>query len=225
MLRHRHSVVTKEVKVEKFIKSLNFLSFLLIIALLHGCTYHIKVKQEKKPEFQEQHEKIPLNVGLYLSDRTRNYFIAARKPGADFKLLVGDAISENAPESLRMIFPNLTVIDDKDSVDTNVDRIITLDFERSTNLKIGTFAFSEHTAWVELQCKVYDKSWNLLWKDSAHGKISDKPHAGAAVGGVIGLAVVQQKLGEIVNESLTKALEHLNEQILKHGKDPILKAN
>jgi len=207
--------------MSKSINTLKLLSFLLIAVLLSGCTYQIKVRQAKMPEFQDNHEKILLNVGLYLSKETRNYVIAESYGGL-FKFLIGESIAASAPESLRMIFPNLTVIDDKDKVDANVDRIITIDFGRSTKFKMGALVISEHRAWIELRCKVYDKKWNLLWKKSALGKISRTPNVAVVF---VHYTIFHKELGKIVNESLTEALEWLNVWISTTGKDAILKAS
>ncbi len=224
MLGHGHSVVIKEVQVKKFINSLKFLSFLLIIVLLQGCTYQIKVKQADIPASQEKYEEIPLNVGLYLSKEVRDYVIVEKKMGSTFKFPIGDSITASALESLRLIFPNLTVIDNKDNVFANIDRIITIDIGRSTRVRLGRLTISTHRTDIELRCKVYDNRWNLLWKKSARGTSSGKIGAGyALLGGLIMMEVLKTKLSGIVSQSLTKALEQLNEKISTTGKEAIIK--
>lgn len=199
--------------------SLKLLAFVLIIVLLKGCTYHVQVKQDKITAFQERPERFPLSVGLYLSNETRKHVIEKHKMGATFEFLIGDAIEASAPESIKMIFPKMSIIHDKASMDVDIERIITIQFGPATNVTLGATPISEHAAIVELLCEVYDKEWNSLWKGSVREKVARKPSAGVVLGGLMGNIVLRKELGMIIDECLITALEQLNEQIVTSGKD------
>ncbi|MDI6728745.1 MAG: hypothetical protein QMD44_07485 [Thermodesulfovibrionales bacterium] len=195
-----------------------------VIFLFHGCTSTITVKQDSV-KFRERTEKLPLNVGLFLSDTTKNYLLSEETPSGTLNFQVGNALEASAIESLKKAFHDVSFIQKKDEIRPDIERIIIIEFGPSTKFIYGGATLSEHTATVELLCGVYDRKWNILWKGTANGSVARTTgEAGVAslIIGMLGESIQLKALGSIVNDSLTAALENLNDQILILGKDVIM---
>lgn len=198
--------------------------FVMVVILLQGCTHNISVKQDSIM-FQDRAEKLPLNVGLFLTEETRNYIVSAKKTDT-YNFMIGEALEASATESLKKVFQTVSVIHDKTNVVTNVDRIVSIKFGPASKFKIGATVFSETASTVELMCKVFDKEWNLLWEGTSIS-VTSGTTAGKLTLGLLfapaGDAWLHKRFREMASESLIAALEKLNEQILSLGKEAILK--
>lgn len=200
------------------------LSVVIVLFVLQGCTsFTIPVKQNSLV-FQEREEKIPLNIGVFLSDEVRNYVITERYQGADWNFQIGEALEPSAVTSLQKIFITVSVIHDT-HVGSNIDRIVSLKFGPSSKFQHGWTSWAEHSATVELICEIYDRKWNLLWKGDSLETVSGTTgakEAGAFLITVFASQAVHNKIiGKTMNKSLTAALEQLNDQILTSGRDII----
>ncbi|MBI3592410.1 MAG: hypothetical protein HY099_02845 [Nitrospirae bacterium] len=196
----------------------------ILAFLMQGCANNISVKRDSVI-FRERAEKLPLSVGLFLSDKAQNYSISGEISSDTINFQIGKALESSATESLKKAFRAVSVIHEKTIIEPGIERIITLEFGPSSKFTYGGATLSEHTATVELICEVYDNKWTLLWKTTAHGAITRTTReAGVAfvIIGMLGESVQLKALGSIVNESLASALESLNDQILISGKDAIL---
>lgn len=178
-------------------------------------------------QFSERTEKLPLNVGLFLKEETRNYIISGKRTGTPtFNFQVGEAFETSVVESLKKVFQSASIVNDRANIMSNIERIVTISFGNASKIWLGRTTFSEHTSEIELNYEVYDNKWNLLWKRTAQSKVGKT--AGGSAGtqllfGAFGQAAYNNALGRIVNESLTAALEQMNEQILTSGREAILK--
>ena len=196
----------------------------VIPILLLGCISTITVKQDSV-KFRERAEKLPLSVGLFLSDTTKNYLMSEETPSGTLNFEIGKAIEASAIESLKKAFHEVSFIQKKTEIVPDIQRIIIIEFGPSTKFIYGGATLSEHTATVELLCEVYDRKWNILWKGTANGSVTRTTgEAGVAslIIGMLGESIQLKELGKIVNESLTAALENLNDQIMILGKDAIM---
>lgn len=197
---------------------------MIIVFLLQGCTsFRIPVKQDSLI-FQEREGKLPLNAGLFLSDETRTHVITERYQGADWNFQIGEALEPSAIKSLQKVFQTVSVVN-KENIDSNIDRIISLRFGPESNFKHGWTSWAQHTAVVELVYSVYDNKWNLLWEGTSLGTASDtsggKQIAAALLTVFTAQAVHNKIIGKTMHDSLTAALEQFNEQILTSGRDII----
>jgi hypothetical protein len=208
--------------------SVETLLLLSIISFLFtGCVSNIAVKGDNLVSFKERGEKLPLSVGLYTNDKTKKYFIKAPGPmGFGYNFLIGEVLETNAIESLKKIFPVLSVISNKTNISSDIERIINIEILPTSNFILGATHFSEQNSIVELGCEIYDSKWNLLWKGSSIGQVN-RSTGGAGVAPVLigpfGAAIQERALGNIVNETLALSLEQLNDKILMSGKNAILK--
>ncbi len=196
----------------------------VILSLLQGCASIITVKQDSV-KFRERAEKLPLRVGLFLSDTTKNYLMPVEIASDTLNFEIGKALEASAIESLKKAFHEVSFIQKKNEIRPDIQRIIIIEFGPSTKFIYGGAVLSEHTATVELLCEVYDRKWNMLWKGTANGSVARTTgEAGVAslIIGMLGESIQLKALGSIVNDSLTAALENLNEQILILGKDVIM---
>ncbi len=197
---------------------------LVIPILLLGCISIITVKQDSV-KFRERAEKLPLRVGLFLSDTTKNYLMPVEIASDTLNFEIGKAIEASAIESLKKVFHEVSFIQEKAAISPNIQRMVIIEFSLSSKFIYGGATLSEHTATVELLCAVYDRKWNMLWKGTANGSVTRTTgEAGVAslIIGILGESIQLKELGKIVNESLTAALENLNDQILVSGKDVII---
>ncbi|MCK4825435.1 hypothetical protein KA005_57335 [bacterium] len=202
------------------------LAFVTIAVLVQGCGVSnritISIKRDL-PNFQERAEKLPLSVGLFLDEKDKKYIITSTVMIVGYyDFMVGEALETSAIESLNKIFQEVSVIQEKGTVPSNIQRIITISFAPTSRFVLGTAGLSKHTAEVELICKVYDKDCNLLWKGSSIGNVHRATIGWWSAAGALGAARFQKEVGGVVNESLTAALERLNEQFLTSGKNAIL---
>ncbi|MCL4536727.1 MAG: hypothetical protein M1610_03945 [Nitrospirae bacterium] len=197
---------------------------LIVIFLLLGCISTITVKQDSV-KFRERAEKLPLSVGLFLSDTMKNYLMPGEIASDTLNFEIGKAIEASAIESLKKVFHDVSLIQEKAAISPNIQRIVIIEFSPSSKFIYGGATLSEHTATVELLCEVYDRKWNILWKGTANGSVTRTTgEAGVAslIIGMLGESIQLKELGKIVNESLTAALENLNDQIMILGKDAIM---
>lgn len=209
-------------------KYLRLVLMVLIVILLEGCaTLPISVKRNVV-FYLDRQEKIPIKIGLFLSNEEKNYTIRVRA----FEYKIGEALEEEATGSLRKVFLTVSVFNSKDKLLPDIDRIIAIKFGTETGtssyetveFKLFGGSTFQHTSKVELICEVYDRNWNLLWKVTALGtggpvKSFLRPFATPSEVGHHG--VKENK--DIIIHSLVLALEKLNDKILTSGKETILK--
>lgn len=214
-------------KEGNMIKGFNFAAGLIIVIVLQGCsTLHV---QRHMLSFQNRPEKLPLEVGLFLSDKERNYDITVLHRT---KFMIGEALEVAAVESLGKVFRAVSIFSEKDRVPPDIERIIIIKFSPETSASTsGGF----RKAKTELFCEVYGKEWNLLWKETSIGnatleieKIQFKFNilggaGGGAASGYAAAARNEREMIQINTESLVSALEQLNDKILTTGKEPILR--
>ena len=196
----------------------------VIPILLLGCISTITVKQDSV-KFRERAEKLPLRAGLFLSDTTKNYLMPVEIASDTLNFEIGKALEASAVESLKKAFHEVSFIQEKAAINPNIQKIIIIEFNPSSKFIYGGATLSEHTATVELLCEVYDRKWNMLWKGTANGSVTRTTgQAGVAslIIGMLGESIQLKALGSIVNDSLTAALENLNDQILILSKDVIM---
>lgn len=196
----------------------------VILSLLQGCASIITVKQDSV-KFRERAEKLPLRAGLFLTDTTKNYLMPVEIASDTLNFETGKALEASAIESLKKAFHEVSFIQEKAAINPNIQKIIIIEFNPSSKFIYGGATLSEHTATVELLCEVYDRKWNMLWKGTANGSVTRTTgQAGVAslIIGMLGESIQLKALGSIVNDSLTAALENLNDQILILGKDVIM---
>jgi hypothetical protein len=210
--------------------SVETLLLLLIIPFLFtGCiSTNLAVKSDNPVSFKEREKKLPLSVGFYISNETKKHFIKADGPmGSSYNFLIGEALETNAIESLRKIFPVVSVISNKTNIPSDIERIINIEILPTSNFILGATHFSEQKSKVELGCEIYDSKWNLLWKESSIGQVNrstgSAKGAAAVLLSLIGKSIQERALGDIVNETLALSLEQLNDKIIMSGENAILK--
>ena len=163
-------------------KSIFFLLGILIF-LVQGCATLIPestsepylVKPDRNTTFQERPDKLPLKVGLYLSDAARTYpIICSGKSGLtpiNLTFIAGETLEANAVESLKKSFSRVTVIKEKSNLSSDIERIISINFSPQSKIDRGSsFAVSpDRTVTVILDTTVYDNHWSEMWKIETKG--------------------------------------------------------
>lgn len=196
-----------------------------ICLILYGCATPIHV-QRGMFYFEDNPEKLPLKAGLYLDDKERNYDIPVLLGG---KFMIGEALELAATESLGKVFPTISLFNEKGKVTPDIERIIAIKFgpetSASTSFKPGLLKHEvKREAKTELFCEVYDKEWNLLWKETVIGNATLEYQKsawggmGGAMGGYAAGLQNESEMRYIVTKSLVRALEQLNDKILTSGK-------
>jgi len=139
--------------------------------------------------FQDKPEKLPLKAALYLDDKERNYDISVLLGS---KFMIGEALELAATESLGKVFPTISLFNEKGKVTPDIERIIAIKFgpETSASISLAPGLLKHEVkreAKTELFCEVYDKEWNLLWKETVIGNATLEYQKSAWGGGWVEL--------------------------------------
>ena len=206
-------------------KILILFAIVIITVLVSGCAVNNRIiipVTRNLMDFQNRTEKLPFNVGLFLEEKDKQYIISSTvMVVGKYDFMIGEALQQGSVKSLKEVFKDVTVIQDKNAVPTDVEKIINISFGPKSRFVLGAAAIGKHTADVELVCKVYDKDWNLLWQHNTVGNVRRATLRGLVPGGAMGAKKYQKAVGDVMNESLIAALEQLNEQIMMSGKNDI----
>lgn len=174
--------------------------------------------------FSERQGRIPARVGLYISEASRSYVVrqsvrkdaGMSKQTVDFTADVGAALEPNAVRSLGMIFDEVVVV--RDLAQTDVPRVVTIDVNPDSYIRMGPMTFSKHTVRIVLDCGVVGQGARL-WTGRFDSEAADASAAGLLAGGVFAVYARQKSLGamqQAAEESLYLDLEALNEQLLRN---------
>lgn len=204
--------------------------------VLYGCTTVVEIKRQDA-FYKDRPEKLPLRVGLFLSDKEKNHVLRAPTiPTTEYK--IGNALEVEAIASLKKVFSNISIVNNNEGVSPDIDRIIAIKFGpeakegdynvswETVEVKVFGGSKSKYVASVELICEVYDKNWNLLWKETLMVTANlerEFPGGGGAGGAYEIAAIAMQSREKVVINSLVSGLEQINDKILTSGKGPILR--
>lgn len=208
---------------------------LLFAVVLEGCS-NIKVVPDHTITLQERSDKLPLDVGLYLSKEFNNSMILGQggQPRSSIvgqHCLVGEALQSKVFESLSKVFRHVVIFNDKDKIPSHLERIINISLNPESCSTISDDGMVQSTTViVALDTSIYDNKWSLKWRTKTIGNVKDTcPECLAyalllPVGSFISISVERDFKSKIVNKSIVQALEQLNDQILTSGKTAILES-
>lgn len=141
----------------KFINKAIFISFFILFSV--GCTKHI---QPKLPETELNIEdKLPINVGLFLDEKTKNYVYKSTG-----KFLIGKAIRTVSLEALKTMFSEVEEVKAVEPFPSGVAGV--------AQVKLLAFYMSgrglAHDSYIVLEAVFIDDEGNKIWRDLILGE-------------------------------------------------------
>ncbi len=147
----------------------------LFFLLFAGCT-HVYKAPVNLVKVDQQREKIPLTVGLQLSDELRNAKWEKHVMGDTFVLPLGDALTQNAEAVSRHVFSEVAVTQGTNNEATGgVEAVLTPKMVVA-EWTWGATAFGASILSVMLEWKMEDLNGNIIWIDTVKGE--DKENTG-----------------------------------------------
>ncbi len=206
----------------------------VVLLIITGCAgIPTRATVSNNIPFADRSEKISKPVGLYISQKTKTYvakqFVrkdaGLSKDGLIFTLDFGQNIEANARRSLEKIFLSVIPLQTMELGSDKYSHIIQIEIDDQTVFDIGTFAFSEKTVNLYMECKLYNRSGEVLWGEIFNSEASrSNPKGwlaggGILIGGIWGTYARQaglDKLQEAAEENLWANLEMLNMRMLEN---------
>ncbi|MGZ5052351.1 MAG: tetratricopeptide repeat protein [Methylobacter sp.] len=153
----------------------NVLRILLSIAIItSGCVYNPPAVDSNRAmrQFETAAKKMPVRVGLYLSDDLKQYVYRRHKPGSDFQMKIGEHLPRIAMTMASTLFGDVTPVDRLPPYDENyrpdVEAVIRPEILFCYGNTVGAFE-ADAEAKIKLRVAVYDLGGNALWQDEAIG--------------------------------------------------------
>ena len=140
-------------------------SYVILITLhvfLAGCTtsYHLNT-ESFVPRYPRLTNPFPMNVALVVPAETSGF--AFTVPMRRWE--IGEAVSSHMASGLKAAFKDVVVLNDE-KAPPKAERIVVCSLRKRTELKLGMLVTSDHTANIDLDCKVLDASRKMLWEGS-----------------------------------------------------------
>jgi hypothetical protein len=190
---------------------------LLVFILMTACVHNIGIKGRESSFRDWPDKKIPLSVGLYISENSRTYVVKECERRCGFNILVGEALEKNAFTSLNKIFREVYVIEDKFNISPNIERIITVDINPASTVEFRPLDSNKSIS-IVLDSTIFDTKWNAIWEISTVENTRENTKSNDAliatvVSPVLGVLVQKDQYGRIGHMALVDALENLNKQL------------
>ncbi len=155
----------------------NIFYILLIIAMVtSGCAYNVPLVVDPIKDMRQSQlvkKKIPIKVGMYLSDDLKQYIYKQQKMGTTFQMRVGDYLLPIAMIMGSTMFDDVKLVNSlppyEDSYRPDVEAVIRPEILFFYGNTVG--AFSRYIkAKTKLRITAYDLGGNILWQDEAIGE-------------------------------------------------------
>jgi len=156
------------------LKSKAFYIFLMIAIMLSGCARNAPVVDSAKDsQARLARKKMPIKVGVYLSDDLKQYIYKQTKKATDFQMKVGQYLPQIAMTMGSAMFDDVVWVDSLPPYDDNyrpdVEAVIKPEILFCYGNTVGVFAGYQQ-AKIKLRVTVYGLDGNSLWQDEAIGE-------------------------------------------------------
>jgi hypothetical protein len=193
-------------------KSAIVLQSFAFLILLSGCVSRIGLK-EPLTFAPSSVSTIPIHLGVLFPDGMKHHSFKQR----GMELLVGKAVKENIGNSLLSSFQSVTVSTDTAELPATINAVANVRFDSGTDFNLPLTIFQEIKLTVVLDFKIIDKNTKaILWKTTARGE--KKGHQPPNLG-LLNISFVNAFYRNLTRDSVTMALDDLNEQIQTKGKE------
>ena len=152
-----------------------FYIFLMIAIITSGCAYNVPPVGSAKNNRQSQlaGKKMPIKVGMYLSDDLKQYIYKRPNKGAAFQMKIGEYLPQIAMTMGSAMFDNVVLVNSlppyDDSYRPDVEAVISPEILFCYGNTVGAFA-GYIEAKIKLRVAVYGLDGNTLWQDEAVGE-------------------------------------------------------
>lgn len=153
-----------------------FYIVLIIAIVMPGCAYNVPIVADPVKDMRQSRlvrKKLPIKVGMYLSDDLKNYIYEQQRMGTTFQMNVGQYL---APITMKMgsaMFDNVAVVNALPPYNGNyrpdVEAVISPEILSCYGDAVGSFS-GYIKAKIKLRVTVYDLDGNILWRDGAIGE-------------------------------------------------------
>jgi tetratricopeptide (TPR) repeat protein len=156
------------------LKSKAFYIFLMIAIMTSGCAYNVPpVDSAKDNQSQLSRKKMPIKVGMYLSDDLKQYIYQQPKKTSDFQMKIGQYLPKIAMTMGSAMFDDVVSVNAlppyDDSYRPDVEAVIRPEILFCYGNTVGVLA-GYLQAKIKLRVTVYGLDGNRLWQDEAIGE-------------------------------------------------------
>jgi tetratricopeptide (TPR) repeat protein len=141
-----------------------------------GCVYNVPLVVDPARDMKQafpRTNKIPIKVGVYLSDDLKNYVYRQEKMGLTFQMNVGKYLPPIAMQMASTMFESVIHVNSpppyRDSFKPDVEAVIVPEILYAHGNAVGILAgYIEAKAWIRITA--YDLSGKILWQDDKMGE-------------------------------------------------------
>lgn len=153
----------------------NVLRILLTITMItSGCVHNAPAVDSNKAMRQSElaGKKVPIKVGLYLSDDLKQYVYWRHKPGNDFQMKIGDHLPQIAMTMASTLFDDVAQVRGlppyDDGYRPDVEAVVRPEILFCYGNTVGALE-ADAEARIKVRVSVYDLGGNTLWQGEAVG--------------------------------------------------------
>ncbi|MGZ8238480.1 MAG: tetratricopeptide repeat protein [Methylobacter sp.] len=157
-----------------------FYVVLVIAIAASGCAYNVPIVADPVKDMRQSRlvrKKMPIKVGMYLSDDLKNYIYEQQRMGTTFQMNVGKYLLPIAMKMGSAIFDKVTLVNSLPPYDGNyrpdVEAVIRPEVLSCYGDAVGAFS-GYIKAKTKLRVTAYDLGGNALWQDEATGESKSK---------------------------------------------------
>lgn len=149
---------------------------LVISFLLGGCAFNVPLSVDPTKDMSQslpQIKKMPIKVGLFLSDDLKNYFYRQEKMGLTFQMNVGEYLPPISVQMASALFEDITVVNSlppyTDDYKPDVEAVVVPEILYAYGNAVGTLS-GYIDGKVMIRITAYDLSGSILWQDETLGE-------------------------------------------------------
>lgn len=153
-----------------------YILLIIITIVTSGCTWNIPLVVDPIKDMNQSQlgrKKMPIKVGMYLSDDLKQYVYKQQKMGMTFQMKVGEYLSPIGMKMSSAMFDDVILVNSlppyNDSYRPDVEAVIRPEILFCYGNAVGTFS-GYIEAKVKLRITAYDLDGNVVWKDEATGE-------------------------------------------------------
>jgi hypothetical protein len=141
-----------------------------------GCAYNVPIVADPVKDMRQSRlagKKMPIKVGLYLSDDLKNYIYEQQRMGTTFQMNVGEYLLPIAMKMGSTMFDKVTVVNAlppySGTYRPDVEAVISPEILSCYGDAVGAFS-GYIKAKTKMRVTAYDLDGNVLWQDEATGE-------------------------------------------------------
>ncbi|TRW94894.1 tetratricopeptide repeat protein [Candidatus Methylobacter oryzae] len=153
-----------------------FYLLLTMTAITSGCAYNVPLAVDPVKDMHQSRlvsKKMPIKVGIYLSDDLKHYVYKQQRMGTAFRMKIGKYLPIVAAAMASAMFDDVILVDSvppySNSYKPDVEAVIRLEILSCYANAVGDLS-GYIKAKTKLRITAYDLDGNSLWQDEAVGE-------------------------------------------------------